>query len=135
MKLKRLFQFLMIASLLMAGLGSAPPPALAAQAQPVLVEMAEQNPAQQVRVIVQQMAGTTGAEAQVAKLGGHVTRDLSIIHAFAAEMKAEAALELARSESIRWVSLDAPTQSSGNKFTAWAGKLGTTISKWLHQCR
>ena len=96
MKLKRLFQFLIIASLLMAGVGSSPHQALAAKAQPLLTELAAQNPSQMVRVIVQQMAGTTGAEAQVAKLGGQVTRDLSIINAFAAEITAEAAVELAR---------------------------------------
>ena len=38
------------------------------------------------------------------------------------------ALELARNESVRWVSLDAPTQSAGvTKFTTWASKLGTTV--------
>jgi serine protease AprX len=79
-------------------------------------------------VIVQQMAGATGAETQVAKMGGTVTRDLSIIHAFAAEMPAEAAVELARSESVRWVSLDAPVQQAISKNITWATKLGTVVT-------
>jgi serine protease AprX len=112
MNTKRLFQFLVVASLLMAGMGSTPHQALAAKAQPLLTELAAQNPSQMVRVIVQQMAGATGAEALVAKLGGQVTRDLSIINAFVAEMTAETAVKLALSESVRWVSLDAPTRSS-----------------------
>ena len=66
-----------------------------------------------VRVIVQQMAGARGAEAQVTKLGGTVTQDLHIINAFAAEMTAESALELARNESVRWVSLDVAVKESG----------------------
>lgn len=128
MKLKQLFQFLVIASLLLAGVGSTPQQVLAAKAQPLLTELAAQDPAQVVRVIVQQMAGATGAEAQAAKLGGTVTQDLHIINAFAAEMTAEAALELARMESVRWVSLDAPTQSANTKNTTWSTKLGTTVA-------
>ena len=89
MKTTKLFQFLIIASLL---LSIAVPPSQSvseAKAQPVLVELAAQDPAQVVRVIVQQMAGARGAEAQVTKLGGTVTQDLHIINAFAAEMTAE----------------------------------------------
>jgi serine protease AprX len=113
MKLKRSFQFLIIVSLLMAVIGSAPQPAIAAKAQTVLVELAVQNPGQMVRVIVQQFAGASEPQVQVAKLGGIVTQDLHIIHAFAADMRAEAAVELARSESVRWVSLDAKMEPSG----------------------
>ena len=66
-----------------------------------------------MRVIAQKMAGAQGLEALVAKLGGQVVSDLSIINAFAAEMTAEAALELAQSDGVRWVSLDAPMENTG----------------------
>ncbi|NTU54867.1 MAG: S8 family peptidase [Anaerolineales bacterium] len=129
MKLKRLFQFLIIASLLMTGVGSVPRQVLAAKAQSELAGLAAQEPSQLVRVIVQKLAGTSGAEKRVAALGGQVTRDLSIINAFSAEMTAEAAVELARTEAVRWVSLDAPVQQAAvsNKFHTWATVTGNIV--------
>ena len=79
---------------------------------PALAEAAAQHPDQMVRVIVQKLAGASGVEQRVAQLGGRVLQDLSIISAFSAEMTAEAASELARSRSVRWVSLDAPMEQS-----------------------
>ncbi|MEO7840865.1 MAG: S8 family peptidase [Anaerolineales bacterium] len=113
MQFKRLFQFLIIASLLFTFGGSPAQQVSAAKTQPLVVQMAAQDPDQMVRVIAQKMAGSQDAEAQVAKLGGKVTQDLHIINAFAAELTAEAAVELARSESVRWVSLDAVMASAG----------------------
>jgi serine protease AprX len=111
----KLFNLIM-ALLLVAGLigYSAPKPVNAAsRLHSVLAEMASQNPAQTVRIIVQKADETSNAEQKVAQLGGQVIRDLSIINAFSAEMTAEAAVELARSGSVRWVSLDAPVRESG----------------------
>ena len=48
----------------------------------------------------------------MAELGGKVTKDLSIINAFSAEMTASSALDLARSEAVRWISLDAVMTST-----------------------
>jgi serine protease AprX len=112
MKPSRVFQFVMIASLLLALGGSPAKEASAAKAQPQLVQMAAAQPEAFVRVIVQKMPGSTGTEARVAALGGQATKDLRIINAFAAEMTAEAAMELARAVDVRWVSLDAPVASS-----------------------
>ena len=104
-------------------------PHASARIQPLLASLAYGDPSGTVRVIVQKMAGASAPEQDVARLGGKVTQDLQIINAFAAEMTADAALELARSESVRWVSLDAPTQSAASttKSTSWATKLGTTL--------
>jgi serine protease AprX len=110
---KRLFQLLIIASLLISGISYSPQQAAAAKAQPQLAQMAAEQPGALVRVIVQKMAGTTGTEERVAALGGKVTQDLHIINAFVAEMTAEAALELARIVSVHWVSLDAPVEHTG----------------------
>jgi serine protease AprX len=112
MQFKRLFQFLIIVSLLFTIGGSPPQQGSAAKAQPQLVQMAAQDPDQMVRVIAQKMAGSQDAESQVIKLGGTVTKELNIINAFAAEMTAEAAVELARAEAVRWVSLDAMMASA-----------------------
>ena len=49
-------------------------------------------------------------EALVAKLDGQVVSDLSIINAFAAEMTAEAALELSRADAV---SLGQPGRADG----------------------
>src|SRR5919106_2444676 len=83
-----------------------------ARAQPVLVQMAASNPDQIVSVIIQKVAGAASVERQVFSLGGKVTKDLKIINAFAAEMRLGAAMEIARSYQVRWVSLDAPMVST-----------------------
>lgn len=85
---------------------------LTAKAQPDLLQIASENPSQPVSVIVQKLGQTDQAEAQVAKLGGHVTQNLGMINAFAAEMTAQSAVELSRTETVRWVSLDAPVVST-----------------------
>jgi serine protease AprX len=76
--------------------------------------MAAEDTAQIVHVIVQKTAESQGeeAEAQVAALGGTVTSDLHIINAFAAEMSLQGAMQIARSQYVRWVSLDAPVLST-----------------------
>jgi serine protease AprX len=83
-----------------------------AKTQPLLVELAAEEPGQIVHVIVQRMAGVENVEMLVAELGGQVTQELPIINAFSAKMTAESALELARSQFIRWVSLDAAITST-----------------------
>jgi len=80
----------------------------AAHTHPLLLQMASEAPEQQVAVIVQKSDKSDQAEALVRRLGGEVTKDLHIINAFATEMDAGAALELARDPGVRWVSLDAP---------------------------
>jgi serine protease AprX len=80
--------------------------------QPQLLELAAQNSAQRVQVIVQKASDRPDAEALVVRLGGQVMEDLSIINAFAAEMPAGAVLDLARSEAVHWISLDAKVASA-----------------------
>jgi serine protease AprX len=114
MRLKQLLQFFLI-SVLVLGIFNLAAPAhefVTAKAQPVLVELAMQNPFQMVRVIVQKVAATADVEAQVTKLGGKVTQDLRLINAFAAEMSAKDAVQLSKASSVRWVSLDAAMESS-----------------------
>jgi putative nucleotidyltransferase with HDIG domain len=78
------------------------------RAQPDLVAIAAQHPEQRVAVIVQKLARDASVERTAARLGALVTTDLHIINAFAAEMPAGAAIELARAAGVRWISLDAP---------------------------
>jgi serine protease AprX len=128
-KLTRILQLLIVASLLFAVGGSPPQTASAAKAQPQLVQMAAEKPDALVRVIAQKTAGAEGVEALVSKLGGRVTSDLHFINAFAAEMTAEAAIKLAQMESVRWVSLDAKMNSAtANQFTTWATADGTVVA-------
>jgi len=82
------------------------------KAQPELIQIASGNPGQLVSVIVQKVDKATIVEEQVTRSGGQVTQDLKIINAFAAEMTSQAALEIARSSHVRWVSLDAAVVSS-----------------------
>ncbi len=113
MKTNRIFQILLVSVMVFSTFGcAAPQQAAVAKAQPQLQELAAQYPGQVVRVIVQKASSSRGAEALVKRLGGQVTADLSIINAFAAEITAEAALELARSDDVRWVSLDAAVENT-----------------------
>jgi serine protease AprX len=114
MKSARFVHFIFSAVLILRLFGSpaAAQDSTTAKAQPVLVEMAAQNPAQIVSVIVQKTAGATGIEARVTALGGRVIQDLRIINAVAAEMSAKAAIQLAKTNGVRWVSIDAVMESS-----------------------
>jgi len=114
MKSNRILPFTIIAILLLGLVSPAalPAPVAAAKAQPQLMQLAAQDPHQTVSVIIQKLGTTDAAENLVARLEGKVTKDLHIINAFSAEMTAEAAMEIARSEDVRWVSLDAAVMST-----------------------
>ena len=84
----------------------------AARVEPLLLEMARQQPNRMVGVIVQKTAQDDRVEKAVSALGGEVTWDLHIINAFAAEMRVQAATQLGSVDGVRWVSLDAPMVST-----------------------
>lgn len=112
MKHTRFIQFIVSITMLVALFGSTGTVTLAAKAQPELVQVAHSKPEQTVSIIVQKIGKTNLPEAQVKEMGGKISGDLNIINAFYAEMNAEAAVELSRAESVRWVSLDAKVESS-----------------------
>lgn len=104
---------LLVSLALLAGLGGSwLPTARAANLHPLLAQLAAESPEQTVAVIVQKAEASDRAEALVAQLGGVVTKDLRLINAFAAELTAGAARELAASPAVRWVSPDAPMNKS-----------------------
>ncbi len=114
---------------LLAGIWVVPPtpPSAAADAiQPALQTYAAAHPDAAVNVIVQQQAGATQPQAAVAALGGTVTQDLSIIHAFAATLPARNVAALAATPGVRAVSLNAPVAHSdiSTIFNAWANSPG-----------
>jgi serine protease AprX len=110
---KKTLQIFIIAILVLGLLGATPVQgAETAKAQPVLVQLAAQDPGQRVSVIVQKVANAHGIEERVAELGGLVGRDLRIINAFAAEMRAQDAVQLSKAAGVRWVSLDAEMESN-----------------------
>ena len=112
MRTSRFFLIIVFISMLVAPMGSVIQSDLAPKIQPQLLQAAAENPEQLVAVVVQKQGQTNRVEGQVAKLGGKVTQDLSIINAFAAEMPAQAAVELSHMGAVRWVSLDAKLASS-----------------------
>src|SRR6266498_1862184 len=128
-----LFRNILFITMIMAvaGSGSLPAVTLTNRAQPLLVQLAATEPQKIVSVIVQKNANATGLEEQVVVLGGKVTKDLPIINAFDAEMRAGEAAELARSANVRWISLDTPmatAQTSSETSTSWAMTIGTEIA-------
>jgi serine protease AprX len=117
--------FLFVALVLpMLGISFSAEPARGAAAHPILIQTAAQTPDAPVSVIVQK--GTTSREPEglVAKMGGTVTKDLSIINAFVADMTARSAVELASSAGVRYVSPNATMEeSSEERSTTWATDL------------
>ena len=79
---------------------------------PLLVKIASDSPHQIVSVIVQKKFEHFYPEARITELNGVVTQELPIINAFAAQLPAQAALDLGNDPDIRWVSLDAPVEGS-----------------------
>ncbi len=88
------------------------PVGMVARVQPMLLNIAAQQPDQIVGVIVQKATPDDRVEKAVSALGGKVTQDLYIINGFAAEMKAKDVAQLAKIGGVRWVSLDAPMVST-----------------------
>jgi serine protease AprX len=108
----RLGRFLMMLALMLPLLAFSPAQENAPKAHAALLDMAAQQPDATVSVIVQKTA-SSHAEQTAARLGGKVTKDLHIINAFVAEMPGKAVAALAKSDGIRWVSLDAPVVKTG----------------------
>jgi hypothetical protein len=61
------------------------------KAHPLLLQMASEKPNQRGSVIVQKAGLTTQPEELVKRMGGHISKNLDIINAFAGEMTAAAA--------------------------------------------
>jgi len=111
-KHNRFTQIALIVTMLVTLIGSTHQAGSTAKAQPQLIQLAQNEPNHTVSVIIQKQGKTDAPEEQVAKLGGKVTRDLSIINAFSAELTAETAIELSRAKAVRWVSLNADMAST-----------------------
>ncbi len=113
-KYRRPVQAILVLLMLLSLLGPAAVPVAATSPRihPVLNQIAIEEPDQLVSVIVQQAGHDDLAENMARRLGGEVTRDLHIINAFAANMTASSARQLASSNTVRWVSLDAPVAST-----------------------
>src|SRR5437868_8596866 len=62
--------------------------------QPALLQMTMRHPNSTVGVIVQKTVQDKSVEQAIARLGGTVTKDLSIINAFAAQLPAKSVKEL-----------------------------------------
>jgi len=69
--------------------------------------LAATQPDQIVAVIVQKAAAQP-LEAAVIQLGGRITKELTLINAFVAEVPARQLTQVARLPGVRWVSEDAP---------------------------
>ena len=81
---------------------------------PYLHQLALQEPADQVRVIVQMKQQDQGVEEQVRRDGGQIVNHLAMINAFVADVKAQSLLTLAQASSVHWISLDAPVRKQNS---------------------
>ena len=112
---------LLVSLLCLATMGTAVSPPLSVRmntasmptnVQPILTQMAAENPDSQVSVIVRKWVQDNSTEEMVARLGGRVTMDLSIINGFAAELQAKDVAQLAHVKGVRQISLDAGVVST-----------------------
>ena len=90
------------------------PQAEGGNVQPILRQMAVSQPETVVGLIVQKAGSGQSPEKLVRLLGGEVTKDLRIINAFAAELRAGEVERLARDPGVRWISFDAPMIRQGS---------------------
>ena len=132
-KQQRPILLIVILALIVGLVGPAALPGIAktVHAHPLLQQLAAANPDALIAVIVQKAEASDRAEQLAKSLGGAITRDLRIINAFAAEMTAEAALELAASPAVRWVSLDASLEQAGKPAPAPAPVTNNTYLETL----
>lgn len=108
LNLQRIFQWLLAGILVVS---SAIP--LHAQEEipnlhPAILTLAEENPNEPIRVIVQQNAREGLSRQALARSGGEVLESLPIINGLVMELPARAVLELAQSRGVRWITIDAP---------------------------
>ena len=101
----------LLAGLIGAGVFTSQP--TADNVHPLLAHVAADDSDQMVSVIVQTFGDSSSVIGEIESLGGTVTKDLYIINAVSAELSAEAAMELAGSRHVRWISLDAPVMTTG----------------------
>jgi hypothetical protein len=111
---KEVSNLVLAVALLLSLMVLRPRPGSRPRVPPVLSELAATRPGEMVSVIVHEAMADTSAEELVARLGGRVTQDLHIINAFAAELPAQAVLELTKAEGVRWVTLNAPATGAGH---------------------
>lgn len=79
---------------------------------PALLQLAEAQPNEVVRVIVQRKAEAQLSPAVLTPTGGRVIKELPFIHGFIMELPARAVKALGQEPAVHWISLDAPMQSA-----------------------
>ncbi|MDQ6694425.1 MAG: S8 family peptidase [Chloroflexota bacterium] len=120
----------LLVTMLLTMVGLAPAAEAAPKVQPILLQMAAQQPDQKVSIIVQTTGKSDGPEKLVTRLGGEVTKDLHIINAFAASVSAKNVAQIGKANDVRWVSLDAAVSQSSTptQFTTWATAMGAPVT-------
>jgi serine protease AprX len=113
----KVIPLLVVAALLMPVFVATPKVDASPRVQPELLSLAAHNPGASFGVIVQKLVHDGSVEQAVARMGGTVTKDLSIINAFAASVPARSVQELSTTAGVRWVSMDAAVVKSVNNVT------------------
>ncbi|MFN8490571.1 MAG: S8 family peptidase [Caldilineaceae bacterium] len=113
----KLWQLFLVLVLLpgMTPFTAAPPVQAASKIQPALLQMAAEEPDQLINVIIQNIQPDHATAGLVGQLGGKITKELSMINAFAAQIPAKMLPQIAQADNVRWVSLDAPVAKSASE--------------------
>ena len=112
---RNLYYLLLACTLLLSTIGVTAQPAHSAKVQGYLEILAAEAPEEQITVIIQKRDQSDAAERIVLANGGQVVRQITLINAFVATIKAQVVKPLRESTAINWVTLDAPvvSQNSG----------------------
>ena len=112
---RNLYYLLLACTLLLSIIGVTAQPAHSAKVQGYLEILAAEAPEEQITVIIQKRDQSDAAERIVLANGGQVVRQITLINAFVATIKAQVVKPLRESNAISWVTLDAPvvSQNSG----------------------
>lgn len=79
--------------------------------QPYLTNLAATDPTDRVSVIVQKTGRDQKLEQVVRSYGGRITKELSLINAFAVDLPAGVLPKVATAPGVRWIALDGPVHS------------------------
>ena len=111
---RNLYYLLLACTLLLSTIGVTAQPAHSAKVQGYLEILAAEAPEEQITVIIQKRDQSDAAERIVLANGGQVVRQITLINAFVATIKAQVVKPLRESTAINWVTLDAPVVSQNN---------------------
>ncbi|MFN8442641.1 MAG: S8 family peptidase [Caldilineaceae bacterium] len=100
-----------------------------------MLQQIQGNPRAIIKVIIQKNNNGSDLEQLIRQLDGKITKDLSIIHAIAAELPAKNISKIAQNRAVRWISPDAPVVETGCKQCVSTANLKNSYNQTVYASR